>query len=154
MIGERGKQEETQKQKQRRRSLILIENTRPRSRALLLPPPPPPSSPSRFGTLAKTLLRFKSVPFGKVPARSLSPARCRRARTVLLSRNISTIARDIFLEGYNDFLLRSDVPFLSRETCPPNAIAEIASRINTKPLCIEFVALRGYSADVREKRAE
>jgi len=113
--------------------------------------PLPPRSPSRFGTLAKTLLRFKSVPFGKVPARLLStgpPPSRRRARGSALQKYFNDCRRrDIFLEGYNDFLLDPDAPFLSRGIRPANTVAEIASRIDTG-LCASNSSRReGYSAE-------
>lgn len=66
-------------------------------------PSPLSSSPSWFGTLAKTLLRFKSVPFGKVPTLPCG-----------FSRNISPITGNIS-RGLHRFSLTP--AFLSRETC-------------------------------------
>lgn len=103
MIGERGSKKRRSKRRRRRRtrrsspSTRAREKTRPRSCIFLSP------SPSQFGTLAKTLLRFKSVPFGKVPTLSCE-----------FSRNISPIAGNIS-RGLHRF---SPTPaLLSRETC-------------------------------------
>lgn len=50
------------------------------------------TSPSRFDTLAKTLLRFKSVPFGKAPTLFANPLK------------VFQRSRGIFLQSYVDFL--------------------------------------------------
>jgi len=98
-VKEESKRRSGRRRKRRKRgssSTKAREKTRSRSCILL------PLSP-RFGTLAKTLLRFKSVPFGKVPTLPCG-----------FSRNISPIAVNIS-RGLHRFSLTSALP--SRETC-------------------------------------
>lgn len=81
------KREEAYPGQEKRRDHVLVSSSR--------------TSPSRFGALAKTLLRFKSVPFGKVPTPPANPP-----------ESISTIARDISQELCR-FSLRSQCFFFT-----------------------------------------
>lgn len=95
LIGERGKQKKEEKKKMKReeahpgqekgRDRVLVSSSH--------------TSPSRFGELAKTLLRFKSVPFGKVPTLPANPPEEFQR------------SRGIFLKSYVDFLLEASASF-------------------------------------------
>lgn len=110
-----------------------------------------PCPPSRLGFAVRHACQSSAYDLNRsrlekvyTCARSLSPIRSPAvARADLLSRNISTIARDIYSSRVTTIFFylygiqHLDVPFLSRETCSTNTVIEIASRINTS-LCESF----------------
>lgn len=134
VIGERGKQKkEGRRRREKKREELILDKKR-RDHVLVSSSH---TSPSRFGTLAKTLLRFKSVPFGKVPILPENPPK------------VFQRSRGIFLKSYVDFLLRQCfflVRLASEYHCR-NCIANISFYEFDK---IEFVILK-YENDVKQE---
>lgn len=126
VIDKRGKQKkEGRRRREKKREELILDKKR-RDHVLVSSSH---TSPSRFGTLAKTLLRFKSVAFGKVPILPENPPK------------VFQRSQGIFLKSYVDFLLRQCffLVRLANEYHCRNCIANISFYEFDK---IEFVILK------------